>query len=62
MKIPTGQSLAKVSQLSDFTSAAKHNVAAIIADGNNLFTLQGVHLYPGLIQVWKFEGTDFPAS
>ena len=46
-----GQSLAKVSQLSRYTSAAKHSVAAIIADGNNLMTLQGVQHYPALIQV-----------
>ena len=47
----SGQSLAKVSQLSRYTSAAKHNVAAIIADGNNLMTLQGIQHYPALIQV-----------
>ena len=46
-----GQSLTKVAQLSNFTSGAKQSVAAIIADGNNLFTLYGVHLYPALIQV-----------
>ena len=47
----SGQSLAKVSQLSRYMSAAKHNVAAIIADGNNLMTLQGIQHYPALIQV-----------
>lgn len=46
-----GQSLAKLSQLSGYSLSAKNGVAAIIADGNNLFTLQGIQLYPALIQV-----------